>query len=349
MVNSGLCCVEIPSLRKLRLISYTRSRPPTTNRFKYSSGAMRKYKSISRVLWWVTNGFAAAPPASGCIIGVSTSMYPPASKKSAGRPGSRSNPDSAAGSAARHRSNHAIFPARAKAPSTGASFPQPIMTARPFSSGKDGRARRSHRQDPAGETIRIPARRPRPCEHKSAVARRFPARVQTRPFPSDGKTPGAPQWPLRSCWPPAPPRLPRNTLPPTPRALLSSEIHADTGHGRLRLFFPACVVAVRTDPWARIAMPATSILSKINGEYNGPHEVAATKHYYLDNILIYSLAPGENFDEPRPVPQVRFCPARLARHSAIRQRLAVLRSHRQARKRLRNAKRFTQRSDLLAA
>src|SRR5258707_5939379 len=96
-------------------------------------------------------------------------------------------------------------------------------------------------------------------------------------------------------------------------------------------------------------MPATSILSKINGEYSGQHEPAATKHYYLGNILIYSSIPGENLDDPRPVPQVRFCPARLARHSAIRQRLAVLRSHRQARKRLRNAKRFAQRSYLLAA
>src|ERR1035441_2933094 len=33
MVNSGLCFVETPSLRKFRLISYTRSRPPTTSRF----------------------------------------------------------------------------------------------------------------------------------------------------------------------------------------------------------------------------------------------------------------------------------------------------------------------------
>src|SRR5579859_1955587 len=35
---------------------------------------------MSRVLWWVTNGRAAAPPAIGCIIGVSTSMYPRPSK-----------------------------------------------------------------------------------------------------------------------------------------------------------------------------------------------------------------------------------------------------------------------------
>ncbi len=37
MVNSGLCLVEIPSFLKHRLISYIRSNPPTTNRFKYSS------------------------------------------------------------------------------------------------------------------------------------------------------------------------------------------------------------------------------------------------------------------------------------------------------------------------
>jgi hypothetical protein len=29
----GLCCVEMPSLRKFRLISYTRSNPRTTRRF----------------------------------------------------------------------------------------------------------------------------------------------------------------------------------------------------------------------------------------------------------------------------------------------------------------------------
>src|SRR5277367_5103196 len=62
MVNSGLCLVEIPSLRKLRLISYTRSNPPTVSRFKYSSGAMRMYKSMSKVLWCVTKGRAAAHP-----------------------------------------------------------------------------------------------------------------------------------------------------------------------------------------------------------------------------------------------------------------------------------------------
>ena len=36
--------------------------------------AMRRNSSISRALWCVLNGRAAAPPGIGCIIGVSTSM-----------------------------------------------------------------------------------------------------------------------------------------------------------------------------------------------------------------------------------------------------------------------------------
>ena len=73
IVNSGLCLVEIPSFLKLRLISKTRSSPPTTSRLRKSSGAMRRYKSISNAWWWVLNGRATAPPGIGCIIGVSTS------------------------------------------------------------------------------------------------------------------------------------------------------------------------------------------------------------------------------------------------------------------------------------
>ena len=34
--------VEIPSFLKFRLISNTRGKPPTINRFRYNSGAMRK-------------------------------------------------------------------------------------------------------------------------------------------------------------------------------------------------------------------------------------------------------------------------------------------------------------------
>ena len=52
------------------------SNPPTTQRFKNSSGAMRRYRSMSSALEWVTNGRAAAPPASFCSIGVSTSRKP---------------------------------------------------------------------------------------------------------------------------------------------------------------------------------------------------------------------------------------------------------------------------------
>ena len=35
---------------------------------------------MSSALWCVTKGRAAAPPATGCIIGVSTSMNPRASR-----------------------------------------------------------------------------------------------------------------------------------------------------------------------------------------------------------------------------------------------------------------------------
>jgi hypothetical protein len=62
-----------PSFRKLRANSNTRSRPPTINRLRYSSGAMRRYRSIPRALWWVMNGRAVAPPEIGCRVGVSTS------------------------------------------------------------------------------------------------------------------------------------------------------------------------------------------------------------------------------------------------------------------------------------
>ena len=65
MVNSGLCRGDSPSLRNTRPISKTCSKPPTTRRFRYSSGAMRRYRSMSRALWWVTNGLAAAPPGHG--------------------------------------------------------------------------------------------------------------------------------------------------------------------------------------------------------------------------------------------------------------------------------------------
>ena len=47
--------------------------------FQKSSGAMRRYKSRSSALWCVMNGFAAAPPAWLCKIGVSTSTYPASS------------------------------------------------------------------------------------------------------------------------------------------------------------------------------------------------------------------------------------------------------------------------------
>ncbi|MNC33795.1 hypothetical protein D3C75_822030 [compost metagenome] len=81
MVNSGLCRVDTPSLRKLRLISKTFSKPPTTRRLRYSSGAMRRNIGMSSALWWVSNGLAAAPPGMVCSIGVSTSRKPRSLRK----------------------------------------------------------------------------------------------------------------------------------------------------------------------------------------------------------------------------------------------------------------------------
>ena len=74
VVNSGLCLGSRPSLRKMRPISYTRSRPPTISRFRGSSVAIRIYISMSRVLWWVMKGRAVAPPEMVFSTGVSTSI-----------------------------------------------------------------------------------------------------------------------------------------------------------------------------------------------------------------------------------------------------------------------------------
>mmetsp|Transcript_126 Transcript_126/g.442 ORF Transcript_126/g.442 Transcript_126/m.442 type:complete len:317 (-) Transcript_126:1043-1993(-) len=49
-VNSGLCRVDKPSLRNTLPSSYTRSKPPTTSRFKCSSVAMRMVRSIPSAL-----------------------------------------------------------------------------------------------------------------------------------------------------------------------------------------------------------------------------------------------------------------------------------------------------------
>ena len=46
MVNSGLCRRDRPSLRKLRFNSNTFGYPPISSRLRYSSGAMRKNRSM---------------------------------------------------------------------------------------------------------------------------------------------------------------------------------------------------------------------------------------------------------------------------------------------------------------
>ena len=50
LVNSGLCLVLMPSLRKMRPISYTRSKPPTTSRLRCSSVAMRSVRFMPSAL-----------------------------------------------------------------------------------------------------------------------------------------------------------------------------------------------------------------------------------------------------------------------------------------------------------
>ena len=50
--------------------------------------------------------------------------------------------------------------------------------------------------------------------------------------------------------------------------------------------------------------PATSILSKINGEYSGPAESAATNQYHSRYILLHFVVLGETFEYRRSCPQV---------------------------------------------
>ena len=81
-MNSGLCRGDTPSLRNTRPISNTRSAPPTINRFRCVSRAMRRNMSMPRASWWVTNGVANPPDGTWCSTGVSTSMNPRASSDS---------------------------------------------------------------------------------------------------------------------------------------------------------------------------------------------------------------------------------------------------------------------------
>src|SRR5918999_3276842 len=66
----------MPSLRKLRPSSYTRSIPPTSSLLRYSSREIRSLVSMPRASWNVVNGRAFAPPATVCSIGPSTSTKP---------------------------------------------------------------------------------------------------------------------------------------------------------------------------------------------------------------------------------------------------------------------------------
>ncbi|SKT88186.1 Uncharacterised protein [Mycobacteroides abscessus subsp. abscessus] len=62
-----------PSFRNTRLSSKILSKPPTSAFFRKSSGAIRRYRSISSAFECVMKGRAAAPPARVCKIGVSNS------------------------------------------------------------------------------------------------------------------------------------------------------------------------------------------------------------------------------------------------------------------------------------
>ena len=70
----------MPSLRNCRPNSKTRSKPPTTSCFRWSSGAIRRNISALRSLWCVLNGLADAPPYPVPRIGVSTSRKSCASR-----------------------------------------------------------------------------------------------------------------------------------------------------------------------------------------------------------------------------------------------------------------------------
>mmetsp|Transcript_25117 Transcript_25117/g.50055 ORF Transcript_25117/g.50055 Transcript_25117/m.50055 type:complete len:345 (-) Transcript_25117:211-1245(-) len=65
----------------MRPTSYTRSKPPTTRRFRWSSVAMRRVRSRPRELWWVEKGRASAPPGADWRTGVSISRNPRESRK----------------------------------------------------------------------------------------------------------------------------------------------------------------------------------------------------------------------------------------------------------------------------
>mmetsp|Transcript_57085 Transcript_57085/g.119373 ORF Transcript_57085/g.119373 Transcript_57085/m.119373 type:complete len:240 (-) Transcript_57085:374-1093(-) len=80
LVNSGLCVASTPSLRKHLPSSYTRSIPPITSLFRYSSGATRRNSSDPSTWLRVTKGRAAAPHAAAERTGVSTSRNPRASR-----------------------------------------------------------------------------------------------------------------------------------------------------------------------------------------------------------------------------------------------------------------------------
>ena len=119
--------------------------PPTISRLRCSSSAIRRYRSRSSALWWVTNGRAVAPPWMLCSTGPSTSTKPRSARCSRMRPdGGVPDPEdlagalvglqvrgSAAGSGSRRRSARGACRAARPAPCpAGRATPRP-PTARP--------------------------------------------------------------------------------------------------------------------------------------------------------------------------------------------------------------------------
>src|SRR5215216_7214723 len=129
MVNSVLWVESMPSLRNIRPSSNTRSTPPTSRRLRYSSLATLRKRSVSRALWWVTNGRARAPPGTGLRIGVSTSRK------------SRASIDSRSERTTRERSRMAATAAGLTARSSSRWRERTSTSVRPFH--LSGRGRRA--------------------------------------------------------------------------------------------------------------------------------------------------------------------------------------------------------------
>src|SRR6266567_3464022 len=251
----------MPSLRKLRLISYTRSaHPPPTA----SGRAQAQFASTDQCPACCDELRTAVPqrrPESRASSAFPL-LYIRDRRTIAATLHWRSNPHNVAGTATRRRSNHATSPVKAGAPSIEMLIPQPTAIARPFSCGTNDRARQSGRPNPTNETVRILVHPQHPCERKSAGALLLPARGQIQLCPSGGRKRCALRSSHRPCWPPVPRPWFAHTSRLIRLAWPTIETHVERRDVLPGRFSPACAVFAQTDPWARIAIPASSILWK---------------------------------------------------------------------------------------